>query len=90
MLYHYNKGEGFIDSINAISSNNIVEHIGEVLKDEKYCPKDGMVYALLKKYADKDGEGFQDVELTLMEHINIFLNSDVQYHLMMAVMVTMI
>lgn len=81
LLYHYNKGEGFIDSINAIISNNIMEHINEVLSDEKYCPKNGMVYALLKKYGGKDSEAFQDIELTLMEHLNIFLNNDVQYHL---------
>lgn len=80
-LYHYNKGEGFIDSINAIISNNIMEHINEVLSDEKYCPKNGMVYAILKKYGGKDSEAFQDIELTLMEHLNIFLNNDVQYHL---------
>ena len=58
-----------------------MEHINEVLSDEKYCPKNGMVYAILKKYEGKDSEAFQDIELTLMEHLNIFLNNDVQYHL---------
>lgn len=81
LLYHYNKGEGFIDSINAIISNNIMAHISDALADEKYCPKGGTVYSFLKKYADKDSEAFQDVELTITEHLNIFLNNDVQYHM---------
>ncbi len=81
LLYHHNKGEGFIDSINSIISSNIMEHINEVLSDEKYCSKGSMVYSILKKYGDKDSEAFQDIELTLMEHLNIFLNKDVQYHL---------
>ncbi|MBD5502208.1 MAG: type IV secretory system conjugative DNA transfer family protein [Lachnospiraceae bacterium] len=81
LLYHYAKGEGFIDSIKAIASEDIMTHISNALQDKEYCPEDGMVYALLKKYSDKQSDAFQDIELTLAEHLNVFLNSDVQYHL---------
>lgn len=81
LLYHYNRGEGFINSITAITANDIMAQIKEVLADGTHCPKNGMVYALLKKYADKDSEAFQDIELTINEHLNIFLNNEVQYHL---------
>lgn len=81
LLYHFNKGLGFIDSITNIISKDVGEHIKEVLQDKENCPEEGLVYNGLKKYENKDSEAMQDIELTLQEHLNIFLNSDVRYQL---------
>ncbi len=79
LLYHFNKGLGFVDSITNIISKDVGEHIKEVLQDKENCPEEGLVYNGLKKYENKDSEAMQDIELTLQEHLNIFLNSDVRY-----------
>ena len=81
LLYHFNRGEGFIDSITQIISKNVGEHIKEVLQDKENCPEGELVYNGLKKYDGKDSEAMQDIELTLQEHLNIFLSSDVRYQL---------
>lgn len=79
LLYHFNKGLGFIDSITQIISKDVGEHIKEVLQDKESCPEGELVYNGLKKYENKDSEAMQDIVLTLQEHLNIFLNSDVRY-----------
>ena len=81
LLYHFNKGLGFIDSITNIISKDVGEHIKEVLQDKENCPEGELVYNGLKKYDGKDSEAMQDIELTLQEHLNIFLSSDVRYQL---------
>lgn len=81
LLYHFNRGEGFIDSITQIISKDVGEHIKEVLQDRENCPEGELVYNGLKKYDGKDSEAMQDIELTLQEHLNIFLSSDVRYQL---------
>lgn len=81
LYYHYSIGDGFIDSITAIVSENIMSHIETALADKEHSGPESMTYAFLKKYADMESEAFQDIELTLQEHLNIFLNSDVRWHL---------
>lgn len=81
LCYHYAKGKDFIDSVTAITSNDVITQIQEAIKDKEYCPEGGNAYALLKKFADKESEAFQDIELTLQEHLSIFMNSDVKWHL---------
>lgn len=81
LLYHFNKGLGFVDSITKIISKDVGEHVKEVLQDRENCPEGGLVCNGLKKYENKDSEAMQDIELTLQEHLNIFLNSDVRYQL---------
>ena len=81
LLYHFNKGLGFIDSITKVISKGVGEHVKEVLKDKENCPEGELVYNGLKKYEEKESEAMQDIELTLQEHLNIFLNSDVRYQL---------
>ena len=81
LLYHFNKGLGFLDSITKVISEDVGEHIKEILEDKRYCPEGSLVYNGLKKYIDKESEAMQDIELTLQEHLNIFLNSDVRYQL---------
>lgn len=81
LLYHFNKGLGFIDSITKVISEDISEHIKKVLEDKEFCPEGSLVYNGLKKYEGKDSEAMQDIVLTLQEHLNIFLNSDIRYQL---------
>lgn len=81
LLYHFDRGEGFIDSITKVISEDVGEHIKKVLADKEYCPEGSLVYNGLKKYDGKDSEAMQDIALTLQEHLNIFLNSDVRYQL---------
>lgn len=81
LLYYFNKGLGFIDSISKVIAEDIGEHIKKILEDKEYCPEDGLVYNGLKKYADKDSDAMQDIVLTLQEHLNIFLNNDIRYQL---------
>lgn len=81
LLYHFNKGLGFIDSLTEVISKDVETHIKEVLQDKGNCPEGGLIYSGLKKYDGKDSEAMQDIELTLQEHLNIFLNSDVRYQL---------
>lgn len=81
LLYYFNKGFGFIDSITKIISEDIEGHIKTVLEDHEYCPEGSLVYNGLKKYADKDSEAMQDIVLTVQEHLNIFLNNDIRYQL---------
>ncbi|MCM1222003.1 MAG: type IV secretory system conjugative DNA transfer family protein [Lachnospiraceae bacterium] len=81
LLYHFNKGLGFIDSITKVISEDAGEHIKKVLEDKEFCPDGSLVYNGLKKYEGKDSEAMQDIVLTLQEHLNIFLNSDIRYQL---------
>lgn len=81
LLYWFNKGLGFIDSITKIISEDIGEHIKQILEDKEYCAEGSLVYNGLKKYENKDSEAMQDIVLTLQEHLNIFLNSDIRYQL---------
>lgn len=81
LLYHFNKGLGFIDGITKIISEDVGEHIKKVLEDKEYCSEGSLVYNGLKKYEGKDSEAMQDIVLTLQEHLNIFLNSDIRYQL---------
>lgn len=81
LLYHFNKGLGFIDGITKVISEDVGEHIKKVLEDKEYCAEGSLVYNGLKKYEGKDSEAMQDIVLTLQEHLNIFLNSDIRYQL---------
>lgn len=81
LLYWFNKGLGFIDSITKVISEDVGKHIKQILEDKEYCPEGSLVYNGLKKYDGKDSEAMQDIVLTLQEHLNIFLNSDIRYQL---------
>ena len=81
LLYYYNKGMGFIDSITKVISEDVGEHINQIIEDKEYCAEGSLVYNGLKKYEGKDSEAMQDIVLTLQEHLNIFLNSDIRYQL---------
>lgn len=81
LLYHFNKGLGFIDGITKVISEDVGEHIKQVLEDKECCTEGSLVYNGLKKYEGKDSEAMQDIVLTLQEHLNIFLNSDIRYQL---------
>lgn len=81
LLYHFNKGLGFIDSITKVISEDVSEHIKKVLDDKEFCAEGSLVYNGLKKYKDMSSDGYQDIILTLQEHLNIFLNSDIRYQL---------
>ena len=81
LLYHYNKGLGFIDSITKVIGEDVGKHIKMVLEDSEYCPTGSLIYNGLKKYEDKENEAMEDIVLTLQEHLNIFLNSDIRYQL---------
>ena len=81
LLYWFNKGFGFIDSITKVISEDAGDHIKKILEDKEYCPEESLVYNGLKKYEGKDSEAMQDIVLTLQEHLNIFLNSDIRYQL---------
>lgn len=78
LLYHFNKGLGFIDSITKVISEDVGEHIKKVLEDSS---EGSLVYNGLKKYDGKDSDAMQDIILSLQEHLNIFLNSDIRYQL---------
>lgn len=81
LLYYFNKELGFVDSITKIISEDVSDHIKKILGDHEHCPEGSLVYSGLKKFADKDSEAMQDIVLTLQEHLNIFLNSDIRYQL---------
>lgn len=81
LLFYFNQGLGFVDSITKVISEDVGEHIKKILQDKENCREESLVYNGLKKYADKDSEAMQDVALTLQEHLNIFLNSDIRYQL---------
>lgn len=81
LLYYFNQGMGFIDSITKVIAEDAGEHIKKILQDKEYCKEGSLVYNGLKKYDGKDSEAMQDIELTLQEHLNIFLNSDIRYQL---------
>lgn len=81
LLYWFNKGLGFIDSITKVISEDVGEHIKQILEDKEYCAERSLVYNGLKKYDGKDSDAMQDIVLTLQEHLNIFLNSDIRYQL---------
>lgn len=81
MLYHYNRGDGFIDSISEITSGDISEQITEALSDVENCPVGSVAYSYLKKFAGKDTDAMNDIILTINEHTSIFLNNTVKWHL---------
>ena len=53
LLYWFNKGLGFIDSITKIINQDVSEHIKSVLEDSEYCPTNSLIYNGLKKYDGK-------------------------------------
>lgn len=81
LLYYSNQGMDFVDSITKIISEDVGEHIKKVLADKVNCPENSLVFNGLRKYDGKDSEAMQDIVLTLQEHLNIFLNSDIRYQL---------
>lgn len=82
LLYYYFLNDyGFIDSIVKIMSDDILTQINTAIEDKEHCPEGSIVYSYLKKYANKDSEAMQDIELTLSERLTIFLNTDIQYSL---------
>lgn len=81
LLYYFNQEMEFIDSITKIMAEDVGGHIKQILADREKCPENGIIYNGLKKYQGKDSEAMQDIELTLQEHLNIFLNADVCYQL---------
>ncbi len=80
-FYYYKKDVSFVDTIKSILSNDISSHIKKILADKVGCPERGKAYSLLKKFADKDSDAFQDIELTLVEHLDIFLSNDIKWML---------
>lgn len=53
LLYHFNKGLGFIDGITKVISEDVGEHIKQVLEDKECCTEGSLVYNGLKKYEGK-------------------------------------
>lgn len=81
IMLHLYKVEhlGFVDSICELLSHDIQTYIKEILKKTN---KESKVYQLLNKYASKTSEAFQDIELTLGEHLDIFIsNEDIKWFL---------
>lgn len=91
MLYYYRKQvwtddnneiqHGFVDAVAKIASDDVLEHIQEVLKDKNIVKKHKTIKHLIKKYLNEDSEALTGIKLQLQEGLDEFLDDDVKWFL---------
>lgn len=81
LLYYYRCGKGFIDSISLVMSSGTQDLVQSILSDTIHCPKGSKVQMLLQRFAGKDSQAMQDIEMTLAEKLGIFALDDIRYFL---------
>ena len=77
LLYFYQQGENFIDSVNKILESVIKYLIGEIIKSSE--PSD-LHYKYLAKFDGKDAESVEDCMVELTTNLSVFgSKSDIKY-----------
>ena len=77
LLYFYQQGENFIDSVNKILESEIKSLIGEIIKSS--APSD-LHYKYLAKFDGKDAESVEDCMVELTTNLSVFgSKSDIKY-----------
>lgn len=77
LLYFYQQGENFIDSVNKILESEIKSLIGEIIKSSE--PSD-LHYKYLAKFDGKDAESVEDCMVELTTNLSVFgSKSDIKY-----------
>ena len=77
LLYFYQQGENFIDSVNKILESEIKYLIGEIIKSSE--PSD-LHYKYLAKFDGKDAESVEDCMVELTTNLSVFgSKSDIKY-----------
>ena len=77
LLYFYQQGEIFIDSVNKILESEIKSLIGEIIKSSE--PSD-LHYKYLAKFDGKDAESVEDCMVELTTNLSVFgSKSDIKY-----------
>ena len=77
LLYFYQQGENFIDSVNKILESEIKSLIGEIIKSSE--PSD-LHYTYLAKFDGKDAESVEDCMVELTTNLSVFgSKSDIKY-----------
>lgn len=76
LVYYFNQGESFIDSVNKILESEIKSLISEIIKSSE--PSD-LHYKYLAKFEGKDAESVEDCMVELTTSLSVFSKSDIRF-----------
>lgn len=76
LVYYFQQGESFIDSVNKILESEIKSLIAEIIKDSE--PSD-LHYKYLAKFAGKDAESVEDCMVEMTTSLSVFSKSDIRF-----------
>lgn len=76
LVYYFQQGENFIDSVNKILESEIKSLIEEIINNSE--PSD-LHYKYLAKFAGKDAESVQDCMVEMTTSLSVFSKSDIKF-----------
>ena len=76
LVYYFQQGETFIDSVNKILESEMKSLIAEIVKDSE--PSD-LCYKYLAKFAGKDAESVEDCMVEMTTSLSVFSKSDIKF-----------
>ena len=76
LIYYFQQGESFIDSVNKILESEIKSLIAEIIKNSE--PSD-LHYKYLAKFAGKDAESVEDCMVEMTTSLSVFSKSDIRF-----------
>lgn len=76
LIYYFNQGESFIDSVNKILECEIKSLISEIIKSSE--PSD-LHYKYLAKFSGKEAESISDCEVEMTTSLSVFSKSDIKF-----------
>ena len=76
LIYFFNQGESFIDSVNKILEADAGALIEEIIRDS--LPSD-LHYKYLAKYSGKKAESIEDIMTEMTTSLSIFSKSDIKF-----------
>lgn len=76
LVYYFQQGESFIDSVNKILESEIKSLIAEIIKNSE--PSD-LHYKYLAKFSGKEAESISDCEVEMTTSLSVFSKSDIKF-----------
>lgn len=76
LVYYFQQGESFIDSVNKILESEIKSLIEEIVKNSETSD---LWYKYLAKFAGKDAESVEDCMVEMTTSLSVFSKSDIRF-----------
>lgn len=81
LFYTFKQGKSFSQGIDYLMDGDISTVVNKTLEKIEDKPEYRMVRSLLSPYANKKGEGFEGIELSMEESLGIFVRQNVKFFL---------